>query len=55
MSLTMAIILLIGMWTSVALAMLWGVLRILRRHSPTPTRPAALPRTQRVRLKKAGV
>ncbi|WP_156109536.1 hypothetical protein [Pseudomonas cremoricolorata] len=53
MSLTMAIILLIGMWTSVALAMLWGVLRILRRHAPA--RPAALPHTPRVRLKKAGV
>lgn len=51
MSLTMAIILLIGMWTSVALAMLWGVLRILRRHTPASTPP----RTQRVGLKKARV
>ncbi|MDZ5603919.1 hypothetical protein SJI00_14165 [Pseudomonas sp. RP23018S] len=36
MSLTMAICMLALMWTSVALAMLWGVLRILRRHSPAP-------------------
>ncbi|WP_167065180.1 hypothetical protein [Pantoea sp. Ap-967] len=34
MSLTMAILMLVGMWLSVAAAMLWGVLRIVRRHSP---------------------
>ncbi|MNG90104.1 hypothetical protein D3C76_782070 [compost metagenome] len=33
MSLTLAIIMLVGMWLSVAAAMLWGVLRIVRRHS----------------------
>lgn len=33
MSLTMAIFMLVGMWLSVAAAMLWGVLRIVRRHS----------------------
>ncbi|MDH1629366.1 hypothetical protein [Pseudomonas mosselii] len=33
MSLTMAILMLVGMWLSVAAAMLWGVLRIVRRHS----------------------
>ncbi|WP_165840716.1 hypothetical protein [Pseudomonas sp. SDI] len=32
MSLAMAIILLIGTWLLVAAAMLWGVLRIARRH-----------------------
>ncbi|HKS15369.1 MAG TPA: hypothetical protein VJS90_20255 [Pseudomonas sp.] len=34
MSLTMAILMLIGMWVSVAAAMLWGVMRIVRRHHP---------------------
>ncbi|MGE8391422.1 hypothetical protein HFV04_024885 [Pseudomonas sp. BIGb0427] len=34
MSLTMAILLLLGAWLSVAAAMLWGVLRIARRHHP---------------------
>ncbi|WEL53731.1 hypothetical protein PZ739_18045 [Pseudomonas kermanshahensis] len=33
MSLTLAILMLVGMWLSVAAAMLWGVLRIVRRHS----------------------
>ena len=33
MSLTVAILMLVGMWLSVAAAMLWGVLRIVRRHS----------------------
>jgi hypothetical protein len=35
MSLTMAILMLVGMWLSVAAAMLWGVLRIVRRHCTT--------------------
>ncbi|MFV3402408.1 MULTISPECIES: hypothetical protein [Pseudomonas] len=39
MSLTMAILMLVGMWLSVATAMLWGVLRIVRRHAQ-PHRPA---------------
>lgn len=56
MSLTMAILILVGMWLSVAAAMLWGVLRIVRRHahphhlppSPWPNRnlcavPGAMP------------
>ncbi|WP_296267527.1 hypothetical protein [Pseudomonas sp. UBA6562] len=38
MSLTMAILMLIAMWASVALAMLWGVMRILRRHASLPPR-----------------
>jgi len=43
MSLTMAILMLVGMWLSVAAAMLWGVLRIVRRHSQhhLPTQVAA--------------
>lgn len=32
MSLTMIILMLIGGWLAVAAAMLWGVLRITRRH-----------------------
>lgn len=32
MSLTATIILLIGGWLAVAAAMLWGILRIARRH-----------------------
>lgn len=54
MSLTMAIIMLVGMWLSVAAAMLWGVLRIVRRHShtqqPAPReqpKPRAVPRARR--------
>lgn len=39
MTLTMAILMLIAMWASVALAMLWGVMRILRRHAPLPPSP----------------
>lgn len=39
MSLTMTIVMLIAGWLAVATAMLWGVLRISRRHHPVqPTR-----------------
>ncbi len=34
MSLAMTIFSLIAAWCSIALAMLWGVLRIARRHQP---------------------
>lgn len=38
MSLTMTIVMLISGWLAVAAAMLWGVLRIARRHHhPAPT------------------
>ncbi|VVN17922.1 hypothetical protein PS662_04196 [Pseudomonas fluorescens] len=38
MSLTMTIIMLISGWLAVAAAMLWGVLRITRRHHhPIPS------------------
>ena len=44
MSLTMIIAILIGSWLAVAAAMLWGVLRITRRHHhpvrPTPAQEA---------------
>ncbi|EKT4480293.1 hypothetical protein [Pseudomonas putida] len=53
MSLTMAILMLVGMWLSVAAAMLWGVLRIVRRHSHhhrpplVPTKPQPVRRSRR--------
>ncbi len=47
MSLTMAIFMLIAAWLSVAAAMLWGVLRIARRHhlhhQPPPLKTLAPP------------
>ncbi|MDE1166261.1 MAG: hypothetical protein PW845_12920 [Pseudomonas sp.] len=39
MSLTLTIFMLIGAWLLVAAAMLWGVLRISRRHQPRATTP----------------
>lgn len=39
MSLTMTIVMLITGWLAVATAMLWGVLRISRRHHPVQTMP----------------
>lgn len=46
MSLAMTLFSLIAAWCSVALAMLWGVLRIIRRYQPpVAERPrAAKPR-----------
>ncbi|HEF4762248.1 TPA: hypothetical protein SAN82_004712 [Pseudomonas putida] len=41
MSLTMTIVMLISGWLAVAAAMLWGVLRITRRHHHHPARPAS--------------
>jgi hypothetical protein len=41
MSLTMAIFMMIGAWLLIAAAMLWGVLRIARRHYPQS--PASAP------------
>ena len=41
MSLATTIVLLICGWLAVAGAMLWGVLRITRRHHPPHVRPAA--------------
>ncbi|MDH0747157.1 hypothetical protein N5D61_12470 [Pseudomonas sp. GD03842] len=44
MSLGMTIVMLIAAWLAVAAAMLWGVMRISRRHHPQPQhRPAARP------------
>lgn len=41
MSLTMIILMLIGGWLAVAAAMLWGVLRITRRHHHAYIPPSA--------------
>ncbi|QKL01660.1 hypothetical protein GEV39_09735 [Pseudomonas sp. NY5710] len=43
MSLTLAILMLVGMWLSVAAAMLWGVLRIVRRHAQHNQQPPQAP------------
>jgi hypothetical protein len=42
MSLTMTFVMLISGWLAVATAMLWGVLRIARRHHHYPVQPAPL-------------
>lgn len=56
MSLTMAILMLVGMWLSVAAAMLWGVLRIVRRHAPPlPPQAPAKPQPVRRPRRHAGV
>ncbi len=41
MSLMAIILMLIGGWLAVAAAMLWGVLRITRRHHPAYRAPQA--------------
>jgi hypothetical protein len=41
MSLTMTIVMLIAGWLAVASAMLWGVLRVTRRHHHPPVQPAS--------------
>ncbi|WP_454835703.1 hypothetical protein [Pseudomonas lini] len=45
MSLTMTIIMLISGWLAVAAAMLWGVLRITRRHHHHPVQSAPVAKT----------
>ncbi len=47
MSLTMTIVMLIAGWLAVAAAMLWGVLRISRRHHHHPVQPAAAEKTEK--------
>lgn len=50
MSLTMTIVMLIAGWLAVATAMLWGVLRIARRHHhPVDLAPIHKPEKQRMR------
>ncbi|WP_170930275.1 MULTISPECIES: hypothetical protein [unclassified Pseudomonas] len=53
MSLTMTIMMLIAGWLAVAAAMLWGVLRIARRHHPHPPRPEPAQKTARHRTRHA--
>ncbi|MGF6221139.1 hypothetical protein AB7M26_004978 [Pseudomonas sp. F-14 TE3482] len=45
MSLTMTIVMLISGWLAVAAAMLWGVLRITRRHHHHPVQSAPVANT----------
>ena len=59
MSLTMAIFMMIAAWLSVAAAMLWGVLRIARRHhlhhqDPHVQTKPALPVHRRASRRHAG-
>jgi hypothetical protein len=46
MSLTTTIIMLVCGWLAVAAAMLWGVLRITRRHHHPPATPLKIKRSQ---------
>jgi hypothetical protein len=52
MSLTMIIAMLICSWLAVAAAMLWGVLRITRRHHH-PAPPATAPEADETRSQHA--
>ena len=47
MSLTMTIVMLISGWLAVAAAMLWGVLRITRRHHHHPAQSAPVVKTDK--------
>ncbi|MGX0891403.1 hypothetical protein AB7M22_003411 [Pseudomonas sp. ADAK2 TE3594] len=47
MSLTMTIVMLISGWLAVAAAMLWGVLRITRRHHHHPIQSAPVAKTDK--------
>ncbi|WP_171057303.1 hypothetical protein [Pseudomonas fluorescens] len=47
MSLTMTIVMLIAGWLAVAAAMLWGVLRISRRHHHHTVQPAAVDKIEK--------
>ncbi|MDU8457496.1 MULTISPECIES: hypothetical protein [Pseudomonas syringae group] len=51
MSLELTIVMLLASWLAVASAMLWGVMRISRRHHQP--RSAALPAAKRPSLVKA--
>lgn len=53
MSLTMTIVMLIAGWLAVATAMLWGVLRISRRHHHPPVQPAAVEKTEKLHPRHA--
>lgn len=53
MSLTMTIVMLICGWLAVAAAMLWGVLRITRRHHHHPVEPASLAKPEKAASRHA--
>ncbi|MFJ2530911.1 hypothetical protein [Pseudomonas helmanticensis] len=53
MSLTMTIVMLIAGWLAVAAAMLWGVLRVSRRHHHHPVKPAAVEKNEKHRPRHA--
>lgn len=53
MSLTMTIVMLISGWLAAAAAMLWGVLRITRRHHHHPARPAPLVKSDKAATRHA--
>ena len=50
MSLTMTIVMLIAGWLAVATAMLWGVLRISRRHHH-PVQPTQVDKAEKHRVR----
>nr|WP_077047782.1 hypothetical protein [Pseudomonas sp. KK4] len=52
MSLTMTIVMLISGWLAVATAMLWGVLRIARRHHH-PAQPTPQAKTDKAAVRHA--
>jgi len=52
MSLTMTIVMLIAGWLAVASAMLWGVLRIARRHHH-PVEPVSAHKPEKHRTRHA--
>jgi hypothetical protein len=52
MSLTMTIVMLIAGWLAVATAMLWGVLRISRRHHH-PVQPPRVDKAEKHRVRHA--
>ena len=52
MSLTMTIVMLIAGWLAVAGAMLWGVLRVSRRHHH-PVQDAPIEKTAKHRVRHA--
>ncbi|PWK40016.1 hypothetical protein LOY55_20465 [Pseudomonas sp. B21-040] len=47
MSLVMTIVMLISGWLAVAAAMLWGVLRITRRHHHHPVQSAPVAKSEK--------
>ncbi|MHC8327826.1 hypothetical protein [Pseudomonas sp. LB1P83] len=53
MSLTMTIVMLISGWLAVAAAMLWGVLRITRRHHHHPAQSAPVAKTDKPPVRHA--